>query len=272
MDGRAVRYLIAGEGPPLVLLHALGDNALDWSWVMPELSRDQRLYAPDLPGIGDGGALAGPSPPFLANFVASFLDSLGVERAAVVGNSYGGLVALRLALSEPGRVSSLGLVGAAGLGLAVCPVLSSLTLPGYGEASVAMSRTILGARQRARGRAALLFARPGLAPPEWLSEQYRLARTPGFLEATLCALRSRVAPWGQREVLLERLPDLAAPTLVVWGARDRIFPLRQARDAAGRLEEERLRVIPACGHLPQVERPGEFAQALGQFLEGTGCL
>ena len=133
-----------------------------------------------------------------------------------------------------------------------------------------MSRTTLGARQRARGRAALLFARPSWRPPGWLSKQYRLARTPGFLEAALGALRSRDAPWGQREVLLERLPDLAAPTLVVWGARDRFFPLRQARDAAGRLEEGRQRVLPAYGHLPHVERPSEFARVLGHFLGEKG--
>ena len=68
-------------------------------------------------------------------------------------------------------------------------------------------------------------------------------------------------------MLLERLPDLAAPTIVVSGARDRFFPLRQARDTAGRLEEGRLRVIPACCHLPHVERPSEFAQALGRSLD-----
>jgi len=73
-------------------------------------------------------------------------------------------------------------------------------------------------------------------------------------------------------VLLERLPDLAAPTLVVWGARDRFFPLRQPRDAAGRLEKGRRRVLPACGHLPHVERPSEFAQALGHFLDEKGDL
>lgn len=73
-------------------------------------------------------------------------------------------------------------------------------------------------------------------------------------------------------MLLERLPDLAAPTLVVWGARDRFFPLRQARDAAGRLEEGRQRVLPAYGHLPHVERPSEFARVLGHFLDEKGDL
>ncbi len=58
VGGRSVRYLTSGEGPPLVLVHALGENALDWSWVRPALSRGHRVYAPDLPGITDGVAAA----------------------------------------------------------------------------------------------------------------------------------------------------------------------------------------------------------------------
>jgi pimeloyl-ACP methyl ester carboxylesterase len=265
-----VRYLTSGEGPPLVLVHALGENALSWSWVLPALSRGHRVYAPDLPGIGgDGRIAADHSPTFFASFVAAFLDTLGIERAAIVGNSLGGLIALRFARSDPVRVSALGLVGSAGLGRTISPALSLLTLPGYGEAAIALCKTPVGARQRAWGRAALLFARPWLAPPAWLAEQYRLARTPGFLEATLAALRAQAGPGGQREVVLEELPTLTTPTLIVWGARDRVFPRRQAEDAAARLEEKHLAFIPNCGHLPHVERPDRFAEVLARFLGET---
>jgi pimeloyl-ACP methyl ester carboxylesterase len=216
--GQPVRYLTAGDGPPLVLLHALGDNALDWSWVLPALSQNHRVYAPDLPGIGgDGGILGDPSPVFFASFVAAFLDTLGVGRAAIVGNSYGGLVALRLALSDPVRVSALGLVDSAGLGRTVSYTLRTPTLPGYGELAIAWARTPSGAAQRAWLKANLLFAHPHLVPAEWLSEQHWLARTPGFLEATLGALRAQIGPGGQREVLLEELHTLTMPTLLVWG-------------------------------------------------------
>jgi pimeloyl-ACP methyl ester carboxylesterase len=70
----------------------------------------------------------------------------------------------------------------------------------------------------------LLFAHPQLAPAPWAAEQYRLAQLPGFLEAALAALRAQLDLDGQREVLLDRLPYLKMPTLVVWGARDRVFP------------------------------------------------
>ena len=101
----------------------------------------------------------------------------------------------------------------------------------------------------------------------WLAEQYRLARTPGFLEATLAALRAQAGPGGQREVLLEELRALTAPTLIVWGTRDRVFPRRHAEDAAARLREVRPVFIPDCGHLPHIEPPGRFAEVLGRFLD-----
>ncbi len=268
VDGLPIRYLAAGEGPPLILLHGVGDNALDWRWVIPALARDHAVYAPDLPGSG-GSARPEPggySPASFERFVGSFLDSLGVERAAVVGNSLGGLAGLRLALSEPGRVAALGLVAAAGMGRKVSPALRSLSVPGYGRLAAAWGARRPGAAQRALGRSALLFARPRRVPRGWLKEQYRLARIPGFLKAQLATVRGQVGIKGQRGVLLDRLPRLQTPTLVVWGERDRVLPASQAHEAAARLPNGSLELIPDCGHLPQVEHPDRFAAVLGRFL------
>src|SRR5512135_1999799 len=109
---------------------------------------------------------------------------------------------------------------------------------------------------------------PRSHPASWIADQDRLSRRPEFLRNTLAALRAVVGPSGQREVLRDRLPELAMPTLIVWGARDRVIPLAQARDAVGRLQRGRLAVIPDCGHVPQIERPELFLEALGSFLDG----
>jgi 4,5:9,10-diseco-3-hydroxy-5,9,17-trioxoandrosta-1(10),2-diene-4-oate hydrolase len=268
VDGLPTRYLTAGnDGPPLVLLHGVGDNALDWRWVTPALARSHRVYAPDLPGAGGSAKPqdADYSPGYFERFVAAFLDALGIERAAVVGNSLGGLAALRLALSEPERVAALGLVASAGLGRRVNPALRSLSVPGYGRLATAWGKTRPGAAQRALGRAGLVFASSRRVPREWLGEQYRLARLPGFLKAQLATVRAQVGLRGQREVLVNRLPDLRMPTLVVWGARDRVVPRSHARGAAARLRRGHLEILPDCGHLPQVEQPERFASAL-RFL------
>ena len=267
VEGITTRYFAAGAGPPLVLLHGDAESAFDWSWTLPALARTRRVYAPDLPGAGEtANPVADYSPAFLERFAASFLDTVGAGRAALVGNSLGGLVALRLALAEPARVGSLVLVAGSGLGRAANLGLSSLAIPGYGDLAIAWAGTKAGAAQRARSRARLLFARPGHAPGAWVSEQYRLARTPGFLAAQLAALRAALDPFGQREVLLDELPRLTMPTLVVWGERDRILPVSQARAALARLPNGSLEIIPDCGHLPQVEWPDRFVRALDGFL------
>jgi 4,5:9,10-diseco-3-hydroxy-5,9,17-trioxoandrosta-1(10),2-diene-4-oate hydrolase len=268
VDGLPIRYLSAGEGPPLVLLHGAGDNTLDWQWVMPALAATHRVYAPDLPGSPDSARPAADySPDFFERFVAAFVDALNIGRAMFVGNSLGGFIALRLALSEPARVTALVLVDSAGLGRAVNPAFTSVNVPGLGEAAMPFWRTPIGAYQRAWGRTALLFANsPGSVPREWIAEQKRLALSPGYLEAHLTTLRALVGPFGQREVMVDLLPALEIPTLVVWGERDRVFPQSQAREAVSRLREGSLALIPECGHMPHVECPDHFLAALGQFL------
>ena len=269
VGGRPVRYLTAGTGPPLVLLHGAGTNRQEWAWALPALARGGRsVYAPDLPGFGGDGPAPDASPEYSAATVAGFADALGLERTAVVGNSLGGLVALRLALSQPTRVSCLCLAESAGLGREVTPALVAAATGGVGELTVMWGRLPVGAAQRALLRAPLLFANPLRAPAGWYEQQYRAARAPGLMQTTVAALRATLGPSGQRRVLLDELGRLEMPTLVLWGEHDRVFPAAQARHAVERLRRGRLAVIPGCGHLPHVECPAEFAAVLGEFLDG----
>ena len=83
-------------------------------------------------------------------------------------------------------------------------------------------------------------------------------------------LRALVDPEGQREVLVDQLPLLKIPTLVVWGARDRVFPQSQAKEAVAQLPEGSLSLVPECGHMPHVECPDLFLAALDDFLGQCG--
>jgi 2-hydroxy-6-oxonona-2,4-dienedioate hydrolase len=266
VGGLPIRYLSAGEGPPLVLLHGAGDNALDWWWVLPALARTHHVYAPDLPGSDDSAKPAADySPAFFEGFVSGFVDALGIGRATFVGSSLGGLIALQLALSDPARIDALVLADSAGLGRTINPLFTSVNVPGLGEAAIPLWRTPAGAYQRAWARAMLLFAHPGRVPREWLMEQCRLAQSPGYLQAHLTALRAQVRPWGQHEMLVDRLSLLEMPTLIVWGTRDRVFPKFQARDAVAYINEGYLELIPDCGHLPHIECPEPFVAAVERF-------
>ncbi len=271
VGGLTIRYFTAGnDGLPLVLLHGDATSALDWSWVLPTLAATHRVYAPDFPGFGDS---AKPSieysPEFLKQFLVDFLNALGIERAVLVGNSLGGQVSLRCALSHPEQVAALVLVDSSGLGYSVTPVLSQLTVPLYGEFAISWCATPLGAKQRSLLRAALFFAHPWQVPDVWLAEQERMSQMPGFLEASLSSLRAQLNVFGQHQVLLDSLGQLQMPTLVVWGTNDFVLPKDQAQAAVSRLQQGHLALIPDCGHIPHVERPERFTEELSKFLAGV---
>lgn len=89
---------------------------------------------------------------------------------------------------------------------------------------------------------------------------------PNFAEATLASLRANVGLAGQYEALVDRLPHLRMPTLIVWGTDDKVFPHSHGQDAVARLQEGSLELIPNCGHLPYVEQPERLVSILGRFL------
>jgi pimeloyl-ACP methyl ester carboxylesterase len=268
LNGLSIRYFQSGsEGLPLVLFHGTGESALDWSWVLPKLGEKYRVYAPDFPGSGESAKpIRDYSVDFYTQFASDFLDAIALDRAVVAGNSLGGLIALKIALSRSAQVAGLVLIDSTGLGEWVNPLLSSLTLPIYGEIGVAGCRTPFGAIMRSRSRAALQFAHPDQIPIEWYAEQEQLAQTFGFLEATLSTLRAQLNPIGQRAVMVDVLPQLPMPTLLIWGEEDLIFPKAQAEAAVKHLQQGYLSIIPDCGHVPHLEQPDRFVIALDDFM------
>jgi len=268
LNGLSIRYFQSGsEGLPLVLFHGTGESALDWSWVLPKLGEKYRVYAPDFPGNGESAKpIQNYSVEFFTQFASDFLDAIEIEQAVIGGNSLGGLIAMKIALSRPAQTAGLVLIDSSGLGEWVNPLLSSLTVPVYGDIAVAGCRTPVGAVMRSRSRAALQFAHPEQIPIEWYAEQEHLAQTFGFLEATLSSLRAQLNPIGQRTIMVEALPQLQMPTLLVWGEDDLIFPKTQAEAAVKHLHQGHLSVIPDCGHIPPLEQPDRFVAALDEFL------
>jgi pimeloyl-ACP methyl ester carboxylesterase len=265
---RRTRYLTAGSGPPLVLLHAAGESAADFAYIIPALAREHRIYAPDLYPARAPCRNASYSLDFFSSFVESFLIAVHIDRAIVIGNSLGGLIALRIKLASPSRVTALGLIDSAGLGREVHPALLAAVAPGMGDFAALWCKTPLGALQRVWAKIPLLFANAARIPWQWHREQYRLAQSPCYSEATLASLRAQLDFRGQRTVLLEDLRDLKIPLLIVWGENDHIFPVKHAKAAACRLRDAKLAVIPACGHLPQVEQPARTAEAIASFCAG----
>ncbi len=269
-----IHFLSAGppagqcQGSTLVLLHGGGESAWAWRWVMPRLAERFRVLAPDLPGSGKSDLVAGNYVAgWYGSFVADFLDALRIESAVVIGHSLGGLAALQMVLdNRDERVRGLVLVDSAGLGRELNPALTLMTLPGLGDLSALLALTPPGQLQRLGWRARGCFAHPTRVPAEWYLDQFWSGMRPGLLEDQLAVSRSLMDLHGQSEIVLDRLADLAVHTLIVWGDSDQIIPVTHAHEAARRVRHRRLAIIPDCGHMPQVERPGLFLEALDPYL------
>ncbi len=261
--GIRLAYHQAGAGPPLVLLHGLGTSSITWSANLPVLAGRFTVYALDLPGHGGSDKLAiDYSLDMGMRVIRRFLERVGVDRAAFMGSSMGGLLALRYALERPEQVSRLVLVDSAGLGRSIAWWLRLTAVPGIGE--LLHSRSIV----TVKGLAKRLFEAPERMERRLLSALHRVRTQQVANEAMVQVARNGAGLRGLRDGAYElpRLGDVAAPVLVVWGERDRVFPVEHARDIARRFPSVRVEVLPGVGHWPQMEAPEAFNALALRFL------
>ncbi|MGZ4352082.1 MAG: alpha/beta fold hydrolase [Gaiellaceae bacterium] len=267
-DERAtrLRYLVGGDGPPLLLVHGFAGAASNFAVLAPLLARRYRVLVPDLPG--HGGSSPPPAAPNLAVYadrVAAVAAREGVESAAVLGHSMGGVVALRLAVRRPELVRAIVLASAAGISTAsrvaeIFLATTSLLKPGR-RISAFRGRIARSPRLRA-----LAFDGLSTSDGAALSETATL----GFLSGS--RLYTDIASAGRalaREDVRLDLERVSCPALVLWGARDKQVAVDDGFEYARRLRAP-LRVIADCGHLLVGERPDACADAVERFLDGIG--
>ena len=270
LHGDEFHYMKAGNGPVLVLIHGILGSRRSWENLVSLLMRDFTVIAPDLLGHGDSAKPRGDySLGAHAGRLRDLLDELGVERVTPVGHSLGGGVALQFAWLFPERCDRLVLVSSGGLGRDISPILRVPTLPGVEWLLPLVSRPWLlrsgEALARRLGRAGL-----PLAPDvEELWRGYVSLGDAGSRRAFLATIRTVVDPGGQTVSALERLPALAhIPTLLVWGARDRLIPVAHGRAAQRAIPGSRLEVFEGAGHAPHLSEPARFVALLREFAAG----
>jgi 4,5:9,10-diseco-3-hydroxy-5,9,17-trioxoandrosta-1(10),2-diene-4-oate hydrolase len=268
IDGFRARCLCAGEsGPPVVLLHGLGASAEIWRPNIGPLASRNRVFAPDLPGFGRTGipGWMDYSPAAYSRFVRDFMNALGIGRAGLVGHSLGGGIALRVVLDEPRCVVRLVLASSAGLGSDVSLPLRIASLPFFGRL---FFKPPLPVFIRFLHR---LVYDPAAISPAFARMYYEMFFQPQSIRAFTSILRNiatlRGARPGVLEPIREGLASIAAPTLILWGRQDRILPVSQAVDAAGRIPGGRLHIFERCGHMPNIEHPEEFNRRVLEFLQ-----
>lgn len=261
------RYWQAGaSGSPVVLLHGIGCSVLEWQHNLDALASRHRVFAVDLLGFGLSDKPADETYTIrrLARFVLDFMSAQGITRAHLAGNSLGGRLALDCAIVDPQRVASLLLVDPAGVdGPDTLLEFRLATVPLLGELA---TRPSLAGTRMLWNKA---FADPAaFVTDELVRTKVMLARQPGAQAAFLKTLRSFVGLRGfRKEAVAElhaALPDVRAPTLVVWGQDDRFVPPAHAEALRRLMPQVEVQTWERCGHAPQIECAQRFnAAALG---------
>jgi pimeloyl-ACP methyl ester carboxylesterase len=241
-DGRRVRVARLGAGPPLVLLHGYPDNLQIWSALAPRLAERHQVIAFDWPGMGDSDAWpGGATPVHMADRLLALLDAWGVGRATVVGADMGGQPALAFAARHPARVARL-------------VVMNSLVVPDE-ETSweirllrrYGLNRLLLRRLGGVVFRRAVRTSLPGgvRLDAELRADLWRCFRRP---EVRAFVARMCAGYQGTLRRLAPLYAEVACPTLVLWGERDRHFPPAHARGLHAAVPGSRLRILPGAEH------------------------
>jgi 2-hydroxymuconate-semialdehyde hydrolase len=261
IDARGIRtfYLIAGSGPPVVMLHGAGGGGVLWAPVVDALRKHFRLIIPDVVGYGESDKPDGAYDRlFFARWLRGFMDAMAVSEASLVGNSQGGAIALQFALDNPHRASHLVLVCSAGL--------HSWRSIGW-PAMVDMIRTHLFMSKNSMRRLVRHLVYDISRFPLDSAVRYleAVAASPGGKRAFSMGRGRAVRPFKGME-----LDTVTCPTLLLWGAEDRVLRPPTAAASMPVIAGATVRWMAGAGHTPFIDRPGLFARQVVEFILQKG--
>ena len=260
VDGLDLCVFERGAGKPLLLIHGQFGDHLDWEPVLEPLSQHYRVIAPDLPGFGDSEK---PDAAYDAAFFNRVLDqlltTLGVEKVAVVGNSFGGQIAGLFALAYPQRVSEVVFVDSGGF-REVPEAEKQFVAQRFGEAVLAQLTPAIHEFLFAP----LFPASAAAAKDRYLAKQNAKLARPDRAQYARALFRSITL--SNNTNLLPDLPRIRQRTLVLHGHNDPVIQEAFSREAAKRLANAELVVLENIGHIPQLEAPERFCAELHRFL------
>ena len=248
-----------GKGFPLMLIHGSGPGVTAWAnWrlVMPELAKQRRVIAPDMLGFGYSERPANPDyqRDVWVEHAIGVLDALGIEQADLVGNSFGGGIALALAIRYPHRVRRLVLMGSVGVSFPITDGLDRVW--GY-EPSFQTMRSLMDTFAYDRA----------LVTDELAELRYQASIRPGFQESFAQMFPAPRQRWV--DGLASNEADIRAvqhETLVIHGREDQVIPLQASLQLAQLIPNAQLHVYGHCGHWTQIEHAGRFARLVEDFL------
>ena len=271
LHGHRVIYRIAGQGPPVVLIHGMVNSSLHWERVAMPLAERYTVVAPDLIGHGDSAAVRGDySLGAHACSIRDLLTTIGIERATIVGHSLGGGIAMQFFYQFPQRVERLALISSGGLGHNVSPLLRGAALPGAAAGLwMVANRRVRTALERSGERMRDSGKRQGIYL-QAIARAMRPLEKAAARRAFLQTLRAVIDARGQRVSAVDRLYLLGElPTLIVWGERDHTIPISHGLAAHEKIPNSSFVTLPKAAHFPNLEDPDGLAAALLTWLDNT---
>ena len=271
VDGTRIRYLVAGSGPAIVLLHTLRTQLDMFQAVIPELATRLRVYALDYPGHGHSDAPgADYSAQFFVTSVAEFLDRLNIEDALLAGESIGGTIALLLAARHSPRVRGVVAVNPydydRGRGLRRSSALANLFI---GMSSVPLIGGAMGRMQPYPAVKRILQGgvyRKDAFPSALLRELHAAGTAPGHARAFMQLVRH----WPSWEQARAEYVNIALPVLLLYGDHDWSRDAEREADHAA-IPGSRMRVVKDAGHFLALDAPGAFVQAVDDLTSGRSA-
>lgn len=266
IKGINTRYWEEGNvGSDVILIHGIGSYMETWENNVEFFSKNHRVFVLDLPGFGRSDKpVVQYSFPYFAQFVLDFMDTQGIEKASLIGNSMGGGISQHVAIQAPDRVAKLVLVNSAGFSKNLTILLRVSSIPLLGE---------LLSRPSRKGTLKVLkecVYDPALITDEMVELGYQIVSQPGATKAFLSTLRSTVKFSGLKNEVLRSFTDnfssIKAQTLIIWGQQDRILPVSGAIVAEQGISNATVHIFDSCGHMPQIELPEEFNTIVENFL------
>jgi len=265
VNGITIRYIVRGDGPPILLIHGFGEFVESWAFNIEPLSEHYLVYVLDLPGHGlSEKPKINYSPLLVADFVIGFMQALRISRASLIGHSIGGFMCLSTAINFPEKVDRLVLVDSGGVSKEMPLRYRLAALPILGE--IMVEPTVkAGLRMGIKGT----FYNPDLVTDEMVDMTYKYLRMRGAKRAMLSIIRNITNLNGAspEAVVIDKLHLVNAPTLIIHGAQDKTVPVDEVENASKLIPEARLAVFEECGHVPHLEKPAEFNETVLAFLQ-----
>jgi len=255
IDGNKIRYLEAGGfKKTIVLIHGLGASAERWEFVIPLFNKQYSVIVPDLIGFGySDKPLVDYTSDFFSNFLANFLEKIGLEKTNIIASSLGGQIAAEYALKHKNSIEKLVLVSPSGAMKHSTPALDAYVM------------AALYPNKEGAENAYKMMAAPGREINPKIVEDFvtrmKLPNAKMAFMSTLLGLKNA-------DNITKKLNAISIPSLIIWGENDPVIPIKYADSFVSSIQDCRFYRMDGCGHTPYVDEPEKFTKIVLDFLEG----